>query len=162
MDNSFLIDLEIDKLNRQQIGQFGSFWLKMYLTGLGFKIDEFKEAVGNQFSVQLRNRRKLYISPKTLRMFDIKSNYAFITKDNWQNKLDEDFYLGLVLISGKQLPDIYLIPALTWQKPNSVFVDMNYEKKGLKSKPEWGVRVSVKNLEVIKEFEIKKQLHLFQ
>jgi hypothetical protein len=132
----------------------------MYLTGLGLEVEEFKEGIGNQFSVRLPNNRTIYISPKTLRLISSETGYTYISKDNWHNKLDENFYLALVLISKNEFPDIYLIPAPTWREPNKVFVDMNYEKEGLKSKAEWGIRVSEKNMKVIKQIEIKTQLQL--
>jgi hypothetical protein len=35
---------------------------------------------------------------------------------------------------------------MVWLTPNAVFVDRKYEGEGLKSKPEWGVNVSQKNM----------------
>ena len=42
------------------------------------------------------------------------------------------------------------IPSVSWNKPNSLLVDRNYE--GLKSKPEWGINLSKKNLELLEKF----------
>jgi hypothetical protein len=53
------------------------------------------------------------------------------------------------MLSGEP-PRLYLIPSTVWEKPNALFVDRNYE--GAKSKPEWGMNVSAKNMAALEEF----------
>jgi hypothetical protein len=49
-----------------------------------------------------------------------------------------------------QAPKLFLVPSMVWQTPGSVFVDRNYE--GLKSKPEWGLNISRKNMSTLEEY----------
>jgi hypothetical protein len=51
-------------------------------------------------------------------------------------------------------PKIYLIPSSVWSKPNNLFVSRDYE--GKKSKPEWGLNLSKKNLPLLTQFEFEK------
>ena len=43
-------------------------------------------------------------------------------------------------------PEVYLIPATVWLKPDEVFVSRDYGGAHQTSKPEWGINVSRKNL----------------
>ena len=52
-----------------------------------------------------------------------------------------------------KLPEVYIIPAKAWEKPNDLLKDKDYD--GLKSKPAWGINVSRKNLDLLKEYEIE-------
>ncbi|EEG08605.1 conserved hypothetical protein [Pseudogulbenkiania ferrooxidans 2002] len=68
--------------------------------------------------------------------------YVFMQKSKFS--LNQNRYLALGLLFEGEAPKLFLIPSKVWESPNSVFVDRDYE--GLKSKPEWGVNISKKNL----------------
>ena len=67
-------------------------------------------------------------------------------------ELRENVYLALGLLFENEEPKLYLIPATVWQQPNEIFVEHNYDALDLKSKPEWGVNVSKKNMPAIEGF----------
>ena len=48
-------------------------------------------------------------------------------------------------------PALYLIPSTAWLKPNALFVSRDYE--GKKSKPEWDLNLSKRNLRLLKGYE---------
>lgn len=54
-----------------------------------------------------------------------------------------------------RLPEVYIIPATAWQKPNAILVDRKYDKPGQKSKPEWGISYTIKNKKLIENIKQK-------
>ena len=57
-----------------------------------------------------------------------------------------------------QLPDVFVIPATAWDKPNAVLVERNYDKPGQTSKPEWGINISKKNFRVLDSYKADNKL----
>jgi hypothetical protein len=56
----------------------------------------------------------------------------------------------LVLFSDGEDPRLYLIPTTVWKEPNRLFVDHDFSQ--LKSKPEYGLNLSKKNLSLLQPF----------
>lgn len=80
-----------------------------------------------------------------------KTSYVFMQKAKFQ--LDPATYLALLIFTDGSEPSIFLIPATAWLSPNSIFVDREYE--GLKSKPEWGVNLSTKNMPLLEPYQFE-------
>jgi hypothetical protein len=59
----------------------------------------------------------------------------------------------MVLFTDGQEPKIYLIPSNVWLKPNRLFVGRDYE--GRKSKPEWGLNLSGRNLPLLESYSFE-------
>jgi hypothetical protein len=70
--------------------------------------------------------------------------------------LGEHLYLALGLLFDGQPPDLYLIPSVVWKQGNAIFVSRDYE--GLKSKPEWGLNISKKNMPLLEPYRFEKVL----
>lgn len=49
------------------------------------------------------------------------------------------------------MPEVYVFNATVWNSPNAVFKDKSYDKEGQKSRPEWGVSYSKKNLDILEK-----------
>lgn len=158
MSQSFY-SLPLDQLNKHQIGQFGNYWVRMYLTGLGIKIIEKSVRVNNFFATLNSDPIEIYV--RTARP---KNNisYSFILKEAWGNILRDNVYVSLVLVEKNSLPAIYLISAKSWEQPNGLLVDRDYSKVGQISKPEWGISTNQKNMELLQEYELMKQLNNMQ
>ena len=77
--------------------------------------------------------------------------YVFMQKSKFS--LGENVYLSLGLLFQDEPPLLYLIPSTVWLSPDSVFVERNYE--GLKSKPEWGLNISKKNMPVLEQYRFE-------
>jgi hypothetical protein len=68
-------------------------------------------------------------------------------------KLSSTLYLAFAMfIEGKE-PDLYLIPSLVWNNTSNPFVSRDYGAP-LKSKPEWGLNVSAKNMDALKPYQL--------
>jgi hypothetical protein len=153
--NDLFKDLNLQELNNIQLNRFSNHLVAMYLTGTGVNI-RFNESE-NYLTVVIPGSKSLSIYVRSARPKN-ETSYSFVTKEMWNNTLDPNVIVALVIIKAHENPSIYLIPATTWLKPNSLFVDRNYIGEELKSKPEWGISTNKKNFPQLRDFEILKQL----
>ena len=86
------------------------------------------------------------IQVKAVRNLD----YVYIRKDKMV--LSSRRLVCLLLFQDGALPACYVIPSLVWREPNALFVDRNYDKPSLSSKPEWGLNLSKKNLPLLEPY----------
>jgi hypothetical protein len=122
-------------MNSHQLGRFAEYFAKMEFALYAFEV--FTSEVddrGIDFVVRRGDSGFFEVQVKSVR----QSNYVFMQKSKFP--LLHDRLLALVLLDEDRPPDLYLIPATEWLKPNALLVDRDYE--GLKSKPEWGVQLS--------------------
>lgn len=139
-------NLNWSMLNSLQLGRYAEYYAKMEFASYG--LDVYTSEVddhGIDFIAKNKSGRFLEIQVKSIR----KTNYVFMEKDKW-NIEDANVYLVLLLFEDGKLPDTYLIPAKAWETPNELFCDKDYE--GLKSKPEYGLNISKKNISLLREF----------
>ncbi len=52
------------------------------------------------------------------------------------------------------MPGLYLIRSTAWTHPDGLFVVRNYE--GLKSRPEWGLNLSGRNMPLLEPHEFQR------
>ena len=80
-------------------------------------------------------------------------NYTFILKDKMKDKMktlsDNRLVCYLNFLDG-QFPEIYVIPATAWERPNAVLTDKDYLDQ--KSKPEYGINASRKNMNLLEPY----------
>jgi hypothetical protein len=116
-------------LNNQQVGAYTEYFVKMELTMFGFQVYSTEvDDRGIDFVAHHDKGPFLQVQVKSLRSM----GYVFMQKTKFEPA--EHLYLALGLLFEGQPPHLYLVPSFTWQTPNSVFVERNYE--GLKSQPE--------------------------
>lgn len=137
------------KLNNQQVGAYCEYFVKMELTMYGFQVYSTEvDDRGIDFVARHQRGNFLEIQVKSLR----STGYVFMQKEKFT--IQNNLYLALGLLFEGQPPDLYLVPSTTWEVPNSVFVSRDYE--GLKSKPEWGLNISRKNMADLEPFRFEK------
>jgi len=56
------------------------------------------------------------------------------------------------LLFDGRTPSCYLIPSTVWLAPNAVFADHAYDFEGAKSKPEYGINLSRRNMPALEPF----------
>ena len=144
-----------------EIGRYAEYYAKMEFTSYGFEV----------FTSELDDHGVDFIAhhPKDGTYFEIQVksirdyNYAFVTKDKMESlsggNLPANRLVCLLRFEDGKLPEVYIIPAKAWEKPNDLLKDKDYD--GLKSKPEWGINVSRKNLDLLKAYEIETFMRLF-
>lgn len=143
-------NLNWSMLNSLQLGRYAEYYAKMEFASHG--LDVYTSEVddhGIDFIIKTKSGRFLEIQVKSVR----QTNYVFMQKEKW-NIEDANTYLALLLFKDEKLPNVYLIPAMAWKTPSSLLCDKDYE--GLKSKPEYGLNLSKKNLPLLREFAIEE------
>ena len=140
---------EWGKLNHLQLGRYAEYYAKMEFTLLGFDVYEPEvDDKGIDFIIRKDEDNFYEIQVK----LNFKGNYIFMQKDKFA--LRKNLYLVLVLFKQASSPELYLIPSTAWLKPNELLVSHDYP--GKKSKPEWGINLSKKNLHILSEYEFDK------
>lgn len=140
-------------LNTQQVGAFAEYFVKMELTMYGFEVYTTEvDDRGIDFVARKGRGPFIEVQVKSLR----GTGYVFMQKTKFE--LRENVFLALSLMIENEAPRLFLIPATVWLAPNDVFVERNYE--GLKSKPEWGINVSVKHMASLEAFSYDKAITL--
>lgn len=130
------------RLNKQQVGAYAEYFVKMELTMYGFQVYSTEiDDRGIDFIARFESGPFIEIQVKSLRSM----GYVFVHKEKFA--LRSHLYLALGILRQKRPPVLYLIPATAWTETNALFVSRNYE--GLKSRPEWGLNVSQKNLPLL-------------
>lgn len=104
---------------------------------------------GIDFLIKREESKKFYeIQVKSIREY----GYVFMPKSTWH--IDHDnLYLVLLIFKEGMLPNVYMIPATAWQNSDELFKDKNYE--GLKSDPEFGLNLSLKNQPLLEPYRIE-------
>lgn len=138
-------------LNNQQVGTYTEYFVKMELTMHGFQVYSTEvDDRGIDFVTKLGDGPFIEVQVKSLRSM----GYVFMPKSKF--KPSEHLYLALGLLFEGQSPHLYLIPSTTWRSPDAIFVERNYE--GLKSKPEWGLNISHKNMHALEAFRFESSV----
>ncbi len=139
-------------LNRQQVGAFSECFVKMELTILGFQVYSTEiDDGGIDFVARYENGPFLSIQVKSIR----EKGYIFMQKEKFD--LSANLYLALAILDEGAEPRLFLIPSeawTAWKEPNVLLVENDYI--GKKSKPEWGVNLSKKNMVLLEEYAFPK------
>ena len=59
-----------------------------------------------------------------------------------------------------KLPEVYIVPATVWLDPNDAFVVRNYEKPGQISKPEYGINVTKKAMDLLEPYRAERYFNV--
>ena len=144
------MDYQWGRLTHLQLGRYAEYLVKMEFVGAGFDVYSAEvDDKGIGFVLRKDETRYYDVQVKSARGL----NYIFLEKNKFQ--LRANLLAAVVLFTEDQPPTFYLVPAITWKKPNSLFVDHDYE--GRKSKPEWGLNLSKRNLPLLEEYRFDLQ-----
>jgi hypothetical protein len=127
------------ELNHLQLGRYAEYLAKMEFTSFGF--DVFTAEVddkGINFIIRRSDAHYYDVQVKSSRNL----TYIFFPKDKFL--LRHNLLAAVVLFENNKQPDLFIIPSERWENPTKLFVSRDY--KGMKSKPEWGLNLSQKNL----------------
>ncbi len=135
-------------LSTQQLGRYGERLAHLEFSAHG--LDVYVPDVDDRsvdFVVRSANRRFIEIQVKSIR----DRGYVFMRKRLFQPHADLHVVL-LVFVNGR-LPDMFLIPSLTWLALplRAGFSSRDYGT-GLKSEPEWGLQITARTLPLLEDF----------
>ena len=142
--------------NRQKLGTFGEYYAKMTLASYGMSIYTSEvDDHGIDFVAETKNGF-LKFQVKTVRD---TTRYVFMRKDVFDIS-DKSLYLLLIRLTDGEHPEIYAIPTSAWNdSTKTAFVSRDYD--GKKSKPEYGINISKKNLHQLDCYKIENSIDLF-
>jgi hypothetical protein len=136
------------RLNKQQVGAYAEYFVKMEMTMYGFQVyDTEVDDRGIDFVARFERGPFIEVQVKSVRD---TSTTVFMEKEKF--KLSSTLYLAFAKFSDGKPPALYLIPSTVWKEPNGPFVSRDYGE-GLKSKPEWGLNLSAKNMAVLEPYD---------
>jgi hypothetical protein len=72
------------------------------------------------------------------------------SQSNSRRIKNENLILALVILNEGKEPSLFLIPSEEWRNTSKLLVEHNY--KNLKSKPEWGINLSLKNMPLLEKY----------
>ena len=144
------------ELTKQRLGTFGEYYAKMTLASYGMSIYTSEvDDHGIDFVAETKNGF-IKFQVKTVRQ---STNYVFMLEDHF-NIEDETLFLFLSILIDGEHPVSYIIPATVWgDTSKGVFVHRTYE--GKKSKPEYGINLSKKNIPFLDDFLLEKMIDKF-
>lgn len=143
------------KLNRIQIGRYAEYYAKMEFTLYDFDVYTTEvDDKGIDFVVRRDSQVYFDIQVKSVRGY----NYIYMRKEVFQ--LSQNLLLAVFIFEDGSEPTPFLIPSTVWKNPDNVFVSRDYENG--KSKPEWGINLSKKNLNRLDEYSFEKVIQNLQ
>ena len=136
------------KLSPLQLGRYAEYYAKMEFASYGFEVYTSEvDDHGVDFITKNPHNKQFYeVQVKSIR----NTGYVFVQKDKLE--IQENWLLCLMRFIDGALPEVFIVPATTWIAAKGPFVSRNYDKEGQKSKPEWGINLSNKNLPTLKAF----------
>ncbi len=99
--------------------------------GANFKVHN---RVGESASETLAGRQEWDILCRQINIE--KTNYSFIPKNDLEQGLRDDLWIGLVLFIDGQKPTKYLFPSTVWNEPSQLFTDSAVKN------PEYGINLN--------------------
>ena len=134
--------------------RYAEYFVKMEFTMLGFdvygaEVDDrgidlvIRKGADRYYDVQVKSVRGL--------------NYIFFPKDKFaddKSALRDNLLAAVVVFGDGQPPDLYLIPSTAWRQTDGLLVERDYV--GLKSKPEWGLNLSPRNIPLLERYRFDK------
>ncbi len=135
-------------LNNQQVGAYFEYFVKMELAMFGFEVYTTEvDDRGIDFVARHSRKPFIEIQVKSLRNY----GYIFIPKAHFEPR--DNLYVAVGLLFEGKEPLSFLVPSIVWNQPDGVvFVGRDYDRPGQKSKPEWGINLSRKNLPALEPY----------
>ncbi len=146
-----------DGLTKQKLGVFGEYYAKMSFLSYGISIYT-TEIDDHGIDFIAETKKGLFkIQVKTIRN---GTRYIYVRK-KYFDCLDPNLYLFVVLLINDKPPFLYLIPSSAWHNEDEkVFV--YYDYKGKKSKPEYGINLSKRNLHYLEKYKMENVINQWQ
>jgi len=139
------------RLNALQIGRYAEYYAKMEFASYGFEVYTSEvDDHGIDFVVKKGKSSFYEIQVKSIRGL----NYIFFPKSKFD--LRANLFAAVIIFLPMKMPQTYLLPALAWQSPDLLLVSHDYI--GKKSKPEWGLNLSSKNLDILQKYNFDKTI----
>jgi hypothetical protein len=133
-------------LNHLQIGRYAEYLIKMEFTLHGFDVYSAEvDDKGIDFVVRATDTTHFDVQVKSARNL----NYIFFSKSTFSPR--PNLLAALVLYFDGEPARPFLVPSTAWLSPNALFVSRDFGGS-LKSRPEWGINLSRRNMPLLETF----------
>ncbi len=140
----------LSNMSKQKFGTYGEYYAKMEFASYGLEVFT-AEVDDHGIDFVIKGDSGFYeIQVKSIQS---STGYAFMQKSHFDVN-DKNLYLCLLIFDQNHFPTMYLIPASDWKNENELLRNREYDKPGQKSKPEWGVNISNKNMPLLEKYEL--------
>lgn len=131
------------------------YYAKMEFASYGYEVYTSEvDDHGVDFVVKVPETNRFYeVQVKSVRNY----GYVFIPESKMKELTPYRLVCCLHFLDDK-LPDVFVIPATSWEMPNELLVHRKYDKPGLTSKPEYGINISRKNYSLLNPYCVEEQL----
>jgi hypothetical protein len=130
------------RLSTLQLGRYAEYFVKMEFTLHGFDVYSAEvDDKGIDFVIRKHESQYYDVQVKSARGL----SYIFFPKEKFAPS--KNLLAAIVLFTDEEPPALYLVPSTVWLEPNTLFVSRDYV--GKKSKPEWGLNLSKRNLALL-------------
>ena len=140
-------------LTPQKLGTFCEYYAKMTLASYG--MDIYTSEVDDHGIDFVAERKGGFLKFQVKAIRTATSGYVYMRQEHFDIE-DEKLFLFLILLTDGEHPATYIIPATAWKQQNDLLVYHAYE--GKKSKPEYGVNVSVRNMAELEQYRLETVL----
>jgi hypothetical protein len=139
-------------LNHLQVGRYAEYFVKMEFTLFGFDVYSSEvDDKGIDFVIRRGLDRYYDIQVKSIRIRS--SGYIFFPKQVFM--LRRNLLAAVVILRNGQPPTLYLFPSIAWEIPDNLLISRDYPGS-TKSKPEWGLNISMRNQPLMDRFDFAK------
>jgi len=146
----------LSEKSKQKFGAYGEYYAKMEFASYGFNVFT-SEVDDHGIDFVVKGDKGFYeIQVKSIQS---TSGYVFLRKKHFDIN-DKDLYLCLLVFGQETLPDLYLIAAEEWNNENGLLRNRDYVKPEHKSKPEWGINISKKNMPLLVKYKFDELIKL--
>lgn len=136
-------------ISNLHVGRYAEYFVKMECARAG--LDVYSSEVddrGIDFVIRRGVDHYYDVQVKSIRGW----NYVFMRKSSFE--LRATLFCALVVLLEGHPPELYLIPATAWATHNPLLVGHDYGA-GLKSPPEWGLKLSAKNAPLLEPYRFE-------
>lgn len=140
-------------LTPQKLGTFCEYYAKMTLASYG--LDIFTSEVDDHGIDFVAESQNGFLKFQVKGVRTATTQYVFMKKEHFDIE-DDSLFLFLILLKDGEHPEEYIIPTSAWRQESSMFVYHAYE--GKKSKPEYGINLSKKNMAELENYRIENIL----
>ena len=152
-----MINKNWNPLKAIQLGEIAERYVQMTLISYGLEI--YPTAVDNRgvdLVVKDHNGKFSEIQVKSVQ----KADYVYIPKKlmEVEKKLRENYYVFFLHFIQGEEPKLYIFPAAAWENPDGTLLVSKDYGGNLKSKPEYGIKITKKSMEVLKKYEASDEM----
>lgn len=138
------------RLSTLQIGKYAEYYVKMEFMLYGFEV--YTTEVDDHsvdFVVKIKEGIFYEIQVKSVRTL---TQYMYIEKDKFP--MSKNRIVAFVYFEKGNPPKLFLIPLPEWLGASPILANRDYD--GKKSKPEWGINLSKKNIDLLKTYSFEE------